>query len=290
MFHDEFDYLPKLSTALWNRLMVFEGEGDGGDGSGDGGGGGEHWTDAHPELKGNTVLGRYTTELDAHKGHLEAKAKLSDSFRLPEALDKITDEQKDELTAKVNKLRGVPDKAEDYEHIRHKDLPDIVQINEDTFKAFREFAKDRNVPQSDFQDFVDFQLNMIARQFEAHAKDNDKQNKVCIEKLDELWGKEKCKENCELIKRALRNAVNPDWQTVKEEDDKAWQEYLNTVYINKINNNPVLMELLSVAANQLQSTGKLLEGTRGGPELKEEDMTEKQIQQTHFPKSPGMND
>lgn len=299
MFRDEFYYRPKLSTSLWNRRMVFEGEGDGGDGGGGGDGGdATHWTDAHSDLKGNAVLRRYSTELDAHKGHLEARKAMSDPadpLRLPKDLSKATEEQRAEWNASVGKIRGVPDKDEDYTHERSKDLPDIVKIDDETMKEFKGLAKKLHVPQANFHAFVDFQLNMIARQLEAHAKANDKAGAECVTKLEEELGKEQCKEGLILVERALRSKLNKDWQSVKAEDDKAWQDFKKTVYATGVGNNKVVMDLLIVAANQLQSTGKLLEGKHGSTENKffekdTKDMSEKEIQEAIFPASKGMND
>jgi len=262
---------------------------------GGGGGGGDvtHWTDAHPELKGNAVLRRYDTELDAHKGHLEARKVMSDPtdpLRLPKSLDKATDEQKAEWNASVGKIRGVPDKAEDYDLKPPKDLPEGVKIDEESVKAVKEMAKELHVPRANLQAFYEFQLNMIAKQLEAHSKANEKASKDCIVKLEEELGKEQCKEGLILVERALRSKLNKDWQTVKAEDDEAWQDFKKTVYLAGFGNNKVVMDLLIVAANQLESTGKLLEGAGGGDELKEGDLTEKQKQQKYFPKSPDMND
>lgn len=296
MFHDEFYYRPKMSSPLWNRTMVFEGDdgsdgGDGGDGGGD-----EHWTDDYDSLKGNSVLKRYTTEEDAHKGHLEARAKMSDpGLRLPKSLKDATDEQKAEWNASVGKLRGVPDKAEDYDLKPPKDLPEGVKISDEDVKAVKEMAKTLHVPQANLQAFYNFQLNMVARQMEAHAKSNEESGKSCIEKLEEELGKEKCKEGLILVERALRSKLNKDWQSVKAEEDEAWQDFKKTVYATGVGNNKVVMDLLIVAANHLQGTGKLLAGEHGitekdFSEQKTEDMSEKEIQEAYFPNSPGMND
>lgn len=291
MFHDEFNFRPNFNPFFRTLCMKFEGEGDGDD---DGGGGGAtHWTDAHPELKGNAVLRRYDTELDSHKGHLEARKAMSDPtdpMRLPKSLDKATDEQKAEWNANVGKLRGVPDKAENYVLKTPKDLPEGVKISEEDVKAVKVMAKELHVPQANLQAFYEFQLNMIARQLEAHAEANEKNGKECIEKLEEELGKEQCKEALILVERALRSKINPEWHTVKADDDEDWQKFKTTVYATGVGNNKVVMDLLIVAANLLESTGKLLPGTHSTAELKEGDMSEKQIQQTHFPKSPGMLD
>lgn len=291
MFHDELRYQPKFNPLFRTLCMKFEGEGDG-EGDGDGGGGGEatHWTDDFPSLKGNAVLRRYNTQEDAHKGHLEARTTISDPMRLPKDLSKATDEQKAEWNASVGKLRGVPDKAENYDLKPPKDLPEGITLSEEDTKAVKVMAKELHVPQANLQAFYEFQLNMVARQLEAHAKANLEAGKTCITALEEELGKEQCKEGLILVERALRSKINPDWQTVKAEDDKKWQDFKNTIYLAGVGNNKVVMDLLIVAANQLQSTGKLLEGAHSDSELKEGDMSEKQLQQTYFPKSAGMNE
>lgn len=292
--YNEFSYRPMFNPFFKSLCMKFEGEGDGtGDGSGKGGGGDEdaHWTDSYPSLKGNAVLKRYVTEEDSHKGHLEARAKMSDpGLRLPKSLKEATDEQKAEWNASVGKLRGVPPEAKDYVLKPPEDLPEEVKISDEDVKAVKEIAKTLHVPQANLQAFYEFQLNMVAKQLEVQATANEKAGKECIEGLEKDWGKEQSKEIFILIERALRSQINPEWQNVKAEDDEAWQDFKKTVYITGVGNNPVIMKLLKVAAETLQGTGKLIKGTHGGSEVKDEDMTEKQKQQTYFPKSPGMLD
>lgn len=291
MLFDEFNYRPKFNPLFRPLCMRFE------EGDPDGGGGGnyQHWTDKYESTKGNEVLKRFATEEESHKGHLETKTKMSDPMRLPKSLDKATDEQRVEWNVGVGKLRGVPDKAEDYEHTRSNDLPDMVKIDDETMKEFRELAKTRDIPQSNFQGLVDFQLSMVAKQMAAYAETNEKTGKECVEKLQEELGKEKCKEALILVERALRSKLNKDWQTVKAEDDEVWQKFKTTVYATGVGNNKVVMDLLIVAANQLESTGKLLPGThsKAGSKFSEEGtdgMSEEEIQREIFPESKKMLD
>jgi len=254
-----------------------------------GGGGDEHWTDGYQSLKGNSVLKRYLTEEDAHKGHLEARATISDPLRLPKSLDKTTDEQKAEWNASVGRLRGVPSKAEDYVLKDPKDLPAGIKIDEESVKAVKEMAKTLHVPQANLQAFYNFQLNMMAKQLETHAEANEKAGKECIAALEEELGKEQAKESLVLLERALRSKLNPDWQTVKADDDEKWQEFKKTVYLTGVGNNKTVMDLLIVAANHLQETGKLIEGQKGpADQIDDKNKSEEQIQQEQFPKSADM--
>lgn len=287
MFHDEFYYRPILNSLLWNLIMVYEE--DPGDPPG-GGGGDEHWSDNYESTKGNATMKRYATEELAHKGHIEARATISDPLRLPKNLDKATDEQKAEWNASVGKLRGVPDKAEGYVLKDPKDLPEGIKIDKESVKAVKEMAKTLHVPQANLQAFYNFQLNMMANQLEAHAKANAESGEKCIKALEEELGKEKCTESLVLLERALRSRLNPDWQTVKAEDDKVWQDFKKTVYLTGVGNNKTIMDLLLVSANHLQGTGKLLAGEHRFSELTEDNMTEEQKQKAYFPNSPGMND
>lgn len=292
MLFDEFNYRPKFNPLFRPLCMRFD-EDDVVDDLDHKGGGGnyKHWTDKYESTKGNEVLKRFATEEESHKGHLETKTKMSDPMRLPKSLDKATDEQKTEWNTSVGKLRGVPNKAEDYDLKPPEDLPDGVKISDEDTKAIKEMAKELHVPQANLQAFYEFQLNMVAKQMATYAETNEKTGKECVEKLQEELGKEKCKEALILVERALRSKLNKDWQTVKAEDDEAWQKFKTTVYATGVGNNKVVMDLLIVAANQLESTGKLLPGTHGsGSDEKDEDLTEKQLQQKYFDKSPGMND
>lgn len=287
MFHDEFYYNRKLKLFFGSPCMKFE---DDPGGDPDPGGGGGHWTDNYESTKGNAVLMRFKTEEDAHKGHLDTKTKMSDPMRLPKSLDKATDEQKAEWNASVGKLRGVPEKAEGYDLKLPEDLPEGVKLDEEATKEVKEMAKSLNIPQASLQAFYNFQLNMTAKQLEGHATANEEAGKVCIAALEEESGKEKCRENLILVERALRSKINPDWQTVKAEDDEKWQDFKKTVYATGVGNNKVIMDLLIVAANQLQGSGKLIKGQHGSfDDTKDAELSEEQLQSKYFPKSPELN-
>ncbi len=294
MFHDRLIYRPNFNPFFRTLCMRFEGERDG---DVDGGGGGsvvhEHWTEKYKSTRDNEYLGRFKTEEEAHIGHIATKSKVGDPMHLPKSMDKATDEQKAEWNTSVGKLRGVPDKAEDYDLKPPKDLPENIKLDEELTKAAKELSKSLHVPQATLQAFHELQLNAVARQMAAHTESNEKAGKECVEKLQEELGKEKCKEALILVERALRSKINPDWHTVKAEDDEAWQDFKTTVYATGVGNNKVVMDLLIVAANMLESTGKLLPGTHSTAESKfsekgTEGMTEEEIQKAMFPNSPGM--
>lgn len=298
MFHDEFSYRPKFNPFFRTLCMRFEGEG--GEGGEEGGGGGEeHWTDNYESTKGSAVLRRFETEEDSHKGHLETKTALGDPLRLPKSLGKITDEQRADYKARLGKLLGAPDTEDGYE-ITRPQLPKGMSYDEEGEKMVRAWGIKHHLSQAAVQDALNLWNQVMVGRTEAITKadkedlekaekDNKTEVKACIKNLEELWGKKECAANLELIQRALRSKVNPDWRNVKIEDDEAWQDFNEKTYNAGIANNQVLMEMLGVAAQVIEGEGKLSESAPSDTEKKPEDMSEGEIQKTYFPKSPDMN-
>jgi hypothetical protein len=294
MFHDEFYYNKRLSSVLWKATMRYEED------PGEGGGDGEHWTDNYESTKGNAVLKRFKTEEDSHKGHIETKTALSDPLRLPKTLGKVTSEQVADYHARVGKLLGAPDTEDGYE-ITRPQLPKGMIYDEEGEKGLRAWAVKHHLSQTTLQEALDlWSETMISRSealtkadkeaFEKEEKDNKAAVKACVETLEELWGKKECQEHLELIQRALRSKVNPDWRNIKTDDDEAWQDFNDKTYKAGISNNPVLMELLGVAAQVLEGEGKIIGGTPPTDDTKDEDLSEEQKQKKYFPKSPGMTE
>lgn len=295
MLHDEFYYRPRFNPFFGNLCMRFEDD-DGGGGGGDG----EHWTDNYESTKGNAVLRRFKTEEDSHKGHLETKTALGDPLRLPKSLGTITDEQRADYHTRVGKLLGAPDTEDGYE-ITRPQLPESMSYDEEGEKKIRAWGVKHHLPKAAVQEALNlWNETMVGRHettakadkeaLEKEEKDNKAEVKACIKHLEELWGKKECAANLELIQRALRSKVNPDWRNVKAEDDEAWQDFHDKTYNAGVANNPVLMELLGVAAQILEGEGKIISGTPSTEDIKDEDLTEKQKQKKYFPKSPGMVD
>lgn len=298
MFHDEFYYRPKFNPFFRTLCMRFEGD-DPGDDPGGGGGGEEHWTDNYESTKGNAVLLRFKTEEDSHKGHIETKAELSDSLRLPKSLGKITDEQRADYKARVGKLLGAPDTEDGYE-ITRPQLPKGMSYDEEGEKMVRAWGIKHHLSQTAVQDSLNLWNQIMVGRTEAITKadkealekaekDNKAEVKACIKNLEELWGKKECAANLELIQRALRSKVNPDWRNVKIEEDEAWQDFNDKTYKAGIANNQVLMEMVGVAAQVIEGEGKLSDSVPSSTGKKTEDMSEEEIQKTYFPNSPDMN-
>jgi len=136
--------------------------GDDGGGGGGGGGGGDlgHWSDSHDTITANAdvhkLVQRYATEADLAKAHYEARQKLSGSFRLPDDLSTLTEEQRGELHSRMNSLKTVPENAEGYEIERPQEMPDGLDYDETFEAALRDFAHQRGWENKDVQEVADF--------------------------------------------------------------------------------------------------------------------------------------
>jgi hypothetical protein len=104
-----------------------------------------HWlhNEEHATLAGDeaaaSALVKYETPVAALKGGVEAQRQLGKTYRLPEDLAGLTDEQRAELLDRTAPLRGVPDKPEGYEIIR-PNLPDGLPYDENMESTLRDAA------------------------------------------------------------------------------------------------------------------------------------------------------
>jgi hypothetical protein len=264
MFKDEFYYRPKLCSLFFKSpCMKFEGDGDADDG-GDGSGSGSeetHWIDEkYPSLvQHKSILGRYKTEEDAHKAHLEARKSISAPYRLPKALDGLNDEQKKEFESSIAKLRGIPDTPDGYKITKPEDVPEGIIFTEEDDKAARELARKHNASNETLQAFYDFQYEMVRKAHEAKAKANEKAAEECVKQLKDLW-KGDYNENSVLIERYLRSMVNPNWTTISDDKDEKWQKFRTAIYDSQVGNNPIIMQAILSSAKQAVSEGKTLPG------------------------------
>ena len=138
----------------WPRVYFSEGDG--------GGGGGEpaaHWSDAHEGITSNSDVHeyckRYATEADFAKGAYETKQKVGSSYRLPDDLKSLTEDQRTELMTKVRGLKTIPEKPEGYE-IQRPEMPEELAYDENFESALRNFAHERGWENKDVQDMTNF--------------------------------------------------------------------------------------------------------------------------------------
>ena len=103
------------------------------------------------------------------------------------------------------------------------------------------------------------QYGMIKRAFEAKHEANEKAGTECVDFLKDLW-KGDYAENAILVERYLRSMVNPEWATVKDEDDEKWQNFRTTIFDSQVGNNRFVMQGLLGSAKQAVAEGTTLPG------------------------------
>lgn len=105
------------------------------------------WADDHDALKADTELYEFAnrhpsleamakTGLHAHRG-------MTTSYRIPDELDKLSEEDRTNLTARAKRIVGVPDKADAYEI---GDLPEGIDFPDELQTQIREAALAGDVP------------------------------------------------------------------------------------------------------------------------------------------------
>jgi hypothetical protein len=216
-------------------------------------------------------LGKYTTEAESHKGHLELIKKFGKSVRMPESLDALDDQGKTDFWASVAKLSGVPEKAEDYQVTRPENMPEGLPYNEALEAAAKRIAKESNLPPAVLDKFVEaWNQEQIKAFIEAKGKREDARKKA-IGFLQAEYAAD-YKSNLELVRRLIQH---PDY-VHSDEDAAVLDDYLRE---SNVGNNIPLIRLLVNIARQLVGTGAVAPGEK----LKQE--TLQQTLKDEYPKS-----
>ncbi len=173
-----------LKHPLWPmlRFAKFDDAGDGGEG-----GGGEsltdgtHWSESHEDITSNAdVLAfaqRYESPAAMAKAGYESRSKLGNSFRLPDDLKTLSEDQKGELSSRMKTLKTVPENAEGYE-VTHPDMPDGLTYDEKFESSIREFAHQRGWENKEVQEIMDFMNSGVVA---AHTRLEQGQAKASSE-------------------------------------------------------------------------------------------------------------
>ena len=178
--------------------MVFEGEDEGGGGGDNGvvalneeGNFTQDFYDSFDE-DDRTTISRYKNPAELGKGHIELRR----TFNKPaeRILVLPDDKSSDDERAEFNRRLGVPEEADHYEFELNPDIKNI-DIDDNRLKQVKELAKKHNIPNSEFNGFVNDYLALIdkdADDFELiqannEAKELEEDNKIA----DDYFGKSK---------------------------------------------------------------------------------------------------
>ena len=150
-----------------------------------------HWSEAHEGITADADLHeyakKYTSEVEAIKGGYNAQKKLGSSFRIPDKLDTLTEEQRAELHGKVKALRNVPEKPEGYVIDRPKELPEGMSYSESMENALRAFAHERGWDNKDVNELAQWYNQSLIASYQKLMETSQRQTNEAINKQKILW-------------------------------------------------------------------------------------------------------
>ncbi len=239
-----------------------------------------HWSESHEDITSNTDVSEFAKRYDSPgamaKAGYEARSKLGSSFRLPDDLKTLSEDQKGELSSRMKTLKTVPENAEGYE-INRPDMPDGLEYDEKLESSVREFAHQRGMEGKEVQDIMDF-LN--AGTVAAHTRLTQGQAKASSESERDykaLCGadyKAKMQGISNLLSQAT-DAIGLRYTDDKGESRSKLNDCLDaiqvgkgddaTIKISQIGNKVPVMQLLSwIHETFLQEGEPITGGEQGG--------------------------
>ena len=137
----------------------------------------EHWTDSHEAITNNADVLAYAKKYAdpgalAVAGHSLEK-KLGGSYRLPDDLKTLNEEQRADIVTKMRSLKDLPKTADGYE-IK---LAEGLKHDEPFELVIKNWAFEKGVPNEDVQGLADLYVNAMngALEKEAQAAEKDAQ-------------------------------------------------------------------------------------------------------------------
>ncbi|NIQ97682.1 MAG: hypothetical protein GWN87_28540 [Desulfuromonadales bacterium] len=250
------------------RPQVFYSPGEGGgDGGSDGGDAvatletGEHWLDTNPayadvagDESARNILGRYATEADQVKAHLELRRTASKPYHLPDDPAKLTEAQHAEIDQWRAKARGVPEKPEDYQI----NVPENLEVSDEIMGEFRQLCHRTGKTDAEANELFGLHLKTLEffngernKIFARMAKGSAK----TFEEIDCAGDKELAGSRMEQVRQYLQTfCVDKDG----EPDSKEWEKFCVRHFYNG-----QMMELILMRA--LHDAARLKLGTGGSP-------------------------
>lgn len=134
----------------------------------------KHWSQGHEAITGSEDLAKYAAKFDdvaaAVKSGHELEKKLGSSYRLPDDLGTLNEEQRAELLTKTANLRDVPESPDGYEI----QVPDGIERDENFISAFTALAHEKKWSKGDVQAMADFYMDAMRTGNEARAQQAEK--------------------------------------------------------------------------------------------------------------------
>jgi hypothetical protein len=132
----------------------------------------DHWSQEHEGIASDESLAKYATKYESIEEVVKAghslSQKLGSSFRLPDDLTSLNEEQRAELLTKTASMRDVPnfDNGEDYEI----EIPGDVQKDEDLISTFKAWAKEQKLPRGLTQGLAELYMNITKAAQEKYVQ------------------------------------------------------------------------------------------------------------------------
>lgn len=227
----------------------------------------EHWSAEHEDIKGDADLAKWTekfTDIAAMaKSGRELEQKMASSYRLPDDLKSLTDEQKADILAKTTGLRDIPEKPEGYE----LEIPDDIEKDEAFIEAFKVLAHGRKISTGDAQALADFYMNAQKGGKEKANQETERAAATAEQELRMFWGHEydTRMKGVEIARTQAAKALNLGYRNDADEVCSKLDDALDTKDANgrRLGNNPAILQLLDYAYNNLWREAEPVGGSAG---------------------------
>jgi len=210
--------------------------------------GNSHWSEAHEDITSNADLAKFASKFEnpsaMAKSGYELEKKMGGSFRLPDDLKGLSEEQKADILSKTRTLRDIPEKAEDYEIT----IPEDIERDENFEGAFKELMHKHGRSKAEVQEVADFYHAALKAAEEVQAQADEKAANEAETNLRLEHGKDYDK-FIENIGRVRLHVAQELGMTYKEGDEvrSKLDDALNAVDKNgrKMGNNPAFLNMMN---------------------------------------------
>lgn len=169
----------------------------------------EHWSDNHEDIKSNTDLHtfakRYKSEGELTKAAFEGRQKLSASFRLPDDLKTLSEEQRAEILNRVKGLRDIPKDAAGYAEVIK--IPEGYTKSDALVNAISAFAFERGWDKGDVAALSDVYHQALAVERDMFEETRAKKTAEAEMEFRARCGKD-FDNTCKAVDRALMLATD----------------------------------------------------------------------------------
>jgi len=220
----------------------------------------QHWSAEHPAIAEDEKLSAFAQKFEdvasAVKSGYELERKLGSSYRLPDDLSTLSEDQKADILSKAGVLRGVPEKPEDYEI----EIDEDAEPDEDLLASFKQKAHELRAGNKDAQEWVNWftdvmkAANMkVAQQMERDAQQAETEYRMLCGAAYEQKMKEipLCRAKlAEELGLSVRQDKDADGNTILRSalDDALEMRDVNN---RALGNNPAILQLLNYVYDNL---------------------------------------